>query len=278
MKRLVLTAAVVAQLLAGSSAIHAQEAAEVPVTPSPLTPGPVVPPKKPADATESFDSNAVDQLVTISKNTGDTFIRLDDMLKSNSLVQQLLGTIRQLSEDMQKTLDTALTGVKTVPLNNGPDEIAFRTGSESLRALALNLIAGGGPTVAAVAAVITEIKTAFNLEEVFAKAGSEELGDRLNTNVAGHALAGAAVAEAAYAGANASMARLDGYIQALGTSEDLKTSIDLNTRVMIELTQQTNEGVRTNAATTTLIAAYLMALTGGDADPKSILEYNNLNR
>jgi hypothetical protein len=183
-----------------------------------------------------------------------------------------------VSEDTQVTLDKALTGVKTVPMNNGPDEIALRTGAASLRELALNLIGGGAPAAAAVAAVIAEIKTAFNLEEVFAKAGSEELGDRLNTNVAGHALAGASVAEASYAGANASMARLDGYIQALGASEDLKTSIDLNTRVLIELTQQTNEAVRTNAATTTLIAAYLMALTGGDADPKSILEYNNLNR
>jgi hypothetical protein len=278
MKRLVLTAAIVAQLFAGTSSLHAQQAAETPVTPSPLTPAPVVPPKKPADASESYDANAVQQLVTISKNTGDSFIRLDDMLKSNSLVQEVLGTIRKVNEDTKLMLDTALTGTKTVPLNNTPEDATARVGAVSLRELAVQMIGGAAPALAEVATAIAEIRTVFNLGEVAKLINSKELADRLSANVAGHALAATSVAETSYASTNTSMTRLGSYIEALGASADLKTSVDLNTRVLIELTQQTNEAIRTNAATSTVISAYLMAMLGGESDPEDRNIFLDLNK
>jgi hypothetical protein len=278
MKRLVLTAAVIAQLFAGTSALHAQEAGETPVTPSELTPAPVVPPKKPADATESYDANAVQQLLTISKNTSDTFIRLDDLLKSNGLVQTVLGNVRQVTEDTQATLDTALTGVKTVPMNDTADDAVARSDTGSMRALAVQMMGGGAPALAAIATIMAEIRTGFSIDTVFENAQSGEIEDIIVANSAGHALAGMVVGEASYASANASMLRLNGYIAALGTSPDLKTSIDLNTRVMIELTQQTNEAVRTNSATTMLIAAYMTGSLGTPNKDELMKFFRNANR
>ncbi|MEP3332239.1 type IV secretion system protein [Sedimentitalea sp.] len=52
--------------------------------------------------------------------------------------------------------------------------------------------------------------------------------------VSGASLAGLAVAEEGFVGAGEAMLRYDGYRNQLGATEDLKASVDLNTRIEIE--------------------------------------------
>ena len=47
-------------------------------------------------------------------------------------------------------------------------------------------------------------------------------------------MAGLAIAEEGFAGAGEAMQRYDGYRQEIGSTEDLKESVDLNTRIAIE--------------------------------------------
>jgi len=77
---------------------------------------------------------------------------------------------------------------------------------------------------------------------------------------------GAASAERGYKRANASMGRIDGYITALGASPDIKTSIDINTRVNIEVAQQLNEMLRSQSTLTTMVSMYYVVTAGVRAD------------
>jgi uncharacterized protein YdbL (DUF1318 family) len=88
----------------------------------------------------------------------------------------------------------------------------------------------------------------------------------------------ASTAEDSYKRANASMARLDGYIAALQNSADLKTSMDINTRVTIELVQQLNETLRTQAAIASMAGTYFMIMGGEAGEGDSLSGLVNFNR
>ncbi len=66
------------------------------------------------------------------------------------------------------------------------------------------------------------------------------------------------IAERAYYRAGLSMVRIQAYLTDLQTSASLKHSIDLNTRVMIELTQTNNEILRTISAYSIMQGAVVM--------------------
>ncbi|MBP2449662.1 type IV secretion system protein [Rhizobium leguminosarum] len=152
------------------------------------------------------------------------------------------------------------TGPKTIPLMNGPDEVAARQGGEGLKEMAdsaLNGAAAGPPDLLA---AFTHLRDTFSLDKAFALKDDEQASKKGLAQLAAKGAIAGSVAESSYKRANASMERVGDYITALQASTDLKTSIDINTRAVIELTQQINESLRTQSAITSIVSSYFMMM------------------
>ena len=223
---------------------------------------------------KSHDQDAIEQLryvVELSRLIGGG---ISQLFSSSQSMTSLLGLIR----DTANAQLTAMTGSKTIPMANSPDEVAARKGGESLRELATEGLGGSlaGPTNMATA--FSQFSKAYKLNKAFDFQSRESLTQVVVAHMASHGAVAAATAENSYKSSNASMSRIDGYITALGASPDLKTSLDINTRVNIEMTQQLNELLRTQAALTTLAGFYFMSAAGVQADAEEVLNLDLFNR
>ena len=77
---------------------------------------------------------------------------------------------------------------------------------------------------------------------------STEASDRAIANLAGTGLAAAATGEDAFVRSNEGMTRVNQLVTQIDSTPDLKASVDLNTRVLVEVNQQLNEMLRVMAA------------------------------
>lgn len=240
----------VAILLPIGLAVFSADAQEV-VTPAP---NPVVgaAPAAPDSATETYDEVATQQLMKI--------VDLSRLIGGG--ISQLFGSVQGQKQALDLIRD-AQTGPKNFPLLNGPTEVEAREGGPGLKEMSDAALQGfpAGPTDTVDA--LNGFRTVYSLDKAFALKDDGLVSRGFIAHATAQAAITASTAESSYKRANASMARLDGYIAALGSSADLKTSVDINTRVMIEVAQQLNEQLRTQAALASTAGAYLMML-GGD--------------
>lgn len=218
------------------------------------------------DAESSHDEIAIGQLmkiVELARSIGGGIV-------------QLYNTVVNQAADLEKMRE-AQNGPKTIPLNNLLEEEAERAGGPGLNEMAKSALDGAPSSPEAVNEALAEFKRVFGLEESFALKDSDTLTKVFVANASAMGAISSSVAEVAYKRAGKSMDRLPSYIEAIETSPDLKTSVDINTRVMVELTQQVNESLRTQSATTSLVGMYFMIL-GGEVGKQSSLkgleEYN----
>jgi len=222
----------------------------------------------------AHDEETIRQLMYVVELSRQIGGGISQLYASSESMTSLLGFIRRTAD----TQLAAITGAKTFPLANGTGELSAREGGLSLRELATEGLAGSvtGPTD--VATAFSQFSTTYKLGPAFDYQSKGSLAQVLVSHMASHGAVAASTAESSYKRTNESMGRIDGYITALSSSPDIKTSLDINTRVNIELTQQLNELVRSQAALTTLAGFYFMSAAGVQADADKILNFDDFNR
>jgi hypothetical protein len=252
-------ALVASAMLAGGSLAQAQTTINI----SPIgVPQTGATPTKPNNANESYDSTVTEQLMKL--------VELSRVL-GGGITQMLGATLDQ--KNFLQALQDAETGVKVFPLNNSQQDISDRAGGQGLLDMAEEALSGGLTAPDGVVASLDDLKKKYSLDGAFKMQNDPFLGKKLLAQRSAVAAIGGSTAEETYKRANASNARLDGYITSLQNSADLKTSVDINTRVLIELTQQTNDGLRNQAAIASIISASMMSDAGLMAEPSWIDEF-----
>lgn len=260
MRRFLLTTA-----LAGSLALAGAAGAQQVITPvdEPATTSPTAP----EDSTLSYDPLSVQQLMKLV-----SLMRL-----VGGGITQIFNSILEQTEALV-AMREAQTGTKLFPLFNDAEQQEQRTGGEGLTEMSDGALVGSLQAPADVADALETFRSTFNLDDAFALKDDELLGKKMLAQLAARSAVAASSAEAGYKRANSSSSRLNEYLAALEASQDLKTSIDINTRVMIELTQQSNESLRTQSAITSIASAYFMMLASEASEPSWVDGLKNFNR
>jgi hypothetical protein len=190
-------------------------------------------------------------------------------------ITKLFETLDTLQETAKDQLD-AVTGTKTVPMANGPAEIAARKGGTSIREMATEGLGGTIAEPTDIADAFQQFRTTYDLDKAFDYQKEDTLAQVTVAHMASYGAVGAASAERIYKRANESMDRIDDYITTLGASNDLKTSIDLNTRVNIEIAQQLNEMLRGQATLTSMVSMYYVVSSSVRADMEDNFDLKRL--
>lgn len=175
----------------------------------------------------------------------------------NNQATQISNQVRQITElqnqlqNMQQRL-TAMTGAKGISaLLNNPAEQLQRQAASSLQSITDSAISGtpiGGGNTSRISGTINSLKTKFGLSDLGTFNSSAIPQDRAIATLAGAGLTAAATGEDAYMRSNEGMTRVNGLITQIDATPDLKASVDLNTRVLAEVTQQLNEMMRVMSA------------------------------
>ena len=236
------------------------------LTPAPLpTLGPI--PGAPASAQITFDEEAIKQLMYLVELSRLFTGGVGQLLSSSQKGEQLLGFIRD-----------GIIGIKIFPKLNGPDEVKGREGGPSLMEMADGALTGGALGPQAVVDALNAFRPIYKLDDAFALRNDTAISKVLIAHAAASGAIAASTGEDSYKRANASMNRLNDYLLALAASPDLKTSMDINTRVMIEAVQQMNEMLRTQAAIVSVAGTYFMVLGGEAGNDDSLLGLDIFNR
>ncbi|NEJ25850.1 hypothetical protein GR247_38145 [Rhizobium leguminosarum] len=244
------------------------------ITPLPLPDIGALPPA-PDGAHASFDRNAVKlltYLVEMSRQIGGGISQLFEPLHA-------IENLEAQTRDAAQAQFAALSGSRPFPVNNGEEDIAARKGGAGLWEMANAALSGGTVGPDDLQQALTDFRNRYHLNAAFALRDDKLVS---NVNIAHSSAQGAVVAstaENAYKRADNSMSRISDYITALENSNDVKASIDLNTRVTIELVQQLNEILRTQAAIASVAGSHLMALGADAAETDSLSDLiKNFNR
>jgi len=195
---------------------------------------------------------------------------------AGELLFYLVELSRKFGGGILQTL-SALSGPKSFPVFNGPQEIAARRGGPGLWEMANAALSGAMSLPDGVQAALNEFRQRYHLGDVFALKDDKLDENKIIAQLGAQGAIAASTAEDSYKRANMSMDHLNGYITALQDSPDLKTSIDINTRVMIEVAQQINEQLRAQAALASVAGTYFMALSS-DAASKDGFDLTDFNR
>lgn len=231
-------------------------------------PDPVVGPVPSAreDAQETHDEVAIRHVMKV--------VELSRMVAGG--ISQLFGAAQGQKQVLDQ-LYGAHTGTREMPeLKDAGKE--GRDGGNGLTELADGALNGAVEGPQDLMDALNEFRTTFALDKAFQLKTDELPSKRMLAQLAAKGAISASTAENAYKRANASMDRLDGYVTALQASQDLKASIDINTRAMIELTQQTNESLRTQAAITSIVSTYFMIMASEASEEDWVDGLKNFNR
>ncbi|UPJ84960.1 hypothetical protein IVB16_41550 (plasmid) [Bradyrhizobium sp. 183] len=204
----------------------------------------------PDGAQPTFDKRAVELLAYIVES-----------------VRALSGGMMQLFASASTTV-AAISGPKPFPVNNDAADISARKGGAAPAEMASAALTGAAIGPGDIQEALSGFRDRYRLDDAFALRNDKRLGKI--AYLSAQAAVTAYTAEDSYKRANASMGRINGYITALETSTELKTSVDINTRVMIEVAQQLNETLRTQAAIASVAGSYFMVLGSDIAEPDSM--------
>ncbi|PSS60636.1 hypothetical protein C6558_32175 [Ensifer sp. NM-2] len=208
-------------------------------------------PDKPDDATNSHDAGAIEQLMKV--------VALTKVMGGG--ITQLVEAVIAQTVSIEKIRDAHI-GKRNIPLHNTAEDVQAREGGKGLLEMATSALDGAVDAPAGVQAALETYRTNYKLDDAFAMKDDTAISRGFAARASAHGAIAASTAEEAYKRANDSMKRIGDYLNSLENSADLKTSVDLNTRVMIEMTQQLNESLRTQAAMTAVASSYFMILGG----------------
>ncbi|MER9255920.1 hypothetical protein NKI59_29945 [Mesorhizobium sp. M0598] len=246
-------------------------AREPQITPLPLPPIGALPPA-PDGAQATSDENALEVLTSMVEMSRLIGGGIAQLFASALTAENLMTRINDAAQAQR----AAISGPKPFPVNNGGAEVAAREGGPGLSEMANAALGGEMVGPQGVQAALTGFRNRYHLDDAFAHGNDN--ANAIIAHVSAQGAVTASTAEDSYKRANASMGRINGYITALESSNDLKTSVDINTRVMIETAQQLNETLRTQAAIASLAGSYFMALGAESAEPESIRGLEDFNR
>ncbi|WP_244557242.1 type IV secretion system protein [Agrobacterium tumefaciens] len=238
------------------------------------------------DAVDPAPDPAIGPVPAASQNAQETHDEnsIKQLMKVVELSRLFAGGITQLfsaAQGQKQLLDVirgAQIGPKAFPLLNGPEEIEGRKGGDGITEMTEGALNGAAQGPSDLVKALNDFREKFKLDKAFALKDDELASKKMLAQLAARGAVAGSGAEEAYKRANSSNDRLNEYITALQASADLKTSVDINTRVLIELTQQTNESVRTQSAITSLVGTYFMVLASEASEKDWIDSLKNFNR
>lgn len=168
------------------------------------------------------------ELIALLNSSGD-MVGLNTEILDNALLQ-----LQELQEQLRQARAThnAITGARDTITNLFNGDITPRKLSSSLSTLSMT----GNSVNRRLSNHMEELRVDFQpLSGLQALGRSvEDPATRSHDLVSGSSMAGLAIAEEGFAGAGEAMERYDGYREQISATDDLKASIDLNTRIAIE--------------------------------------------
>lgn len=224
-------------------------------------------PVAPANAQEAHDEVSIGQLMKV--------VELARSIGGG--ITQIFNTIVTQTAALEKMRD-AQTGPKQLPNTTDANDETGRDGGEGLNEMAKGLLAGAVTAPRTMTDAITKFRETYSLDKAFAFQNDDSKSKVFVANAAAQGAIASATAETSYKRANDSMGRIGSYISAVEKSPDLKTSVDINTRVMIELTQQINESLRTQSAIASMAGTYFMIIGGEQGEDDVLSGLLNFNR
>ena len=262
--RKIIGSLLLATLVTIAPPLWAQER-EVPV---PVDAPEVQVPDAPEDAQLSHDEFSIEQLMMLVELARQENATIFELLRG---ADDIVSLSEKQLETSKEQLD-AITGPTELNIENidDPDDrLTIRTLAE--QGLSGTVSAGEDVSVAYTAYV-----DAFELQAALDKHEDKLFSQKMLANTAAYGAAVAANAEGSHKRAIKSAENVDQYLTALNSSEDLKTSVDVNTRVNIELIQQVNELVRLQADNNTIVAFYYLLNAAGKDEKNDPLSLENL--
>ena len=163
-----------------------------------------------------------------------------------------LATMREQLQNMQARLE-AVTGPKGMSaILNGAAEKLAREAAPGMASIVDAAIRGGavGGNAGEIGRMLGELRSRFALDDLGAFDASDVPADKAIASLAGSGMAAVATADDAYRRANDAMGRIDGLIDRIDASPDLKASVDFNTRVQGEVAVLLAELIRVQSAAT----------------------------
>ena len=174
------------------------------------------------------DPAGLAEMITLV-NSNAEIVGLNTQVLDNTILQ-----LQELQEQVRQARATynSLTGARDQITGLFDGDITPRRLSNSLTDLSLT----GRSVNNRLSTHMEELRVDFQpLDGLQALGRSEEDPvTRSHDLVSGSSMAGLAIAEEGFAGAGEAMQRYDGYRQQIGSTDDLKASVDLNTRIAIE--------------------------------------------
>lgn len=192
-------------------------------------------------------------------------------------IAQFVQQLDQMQQDYENQVKqlASLTGSKGIGsiLNTNADQTK-RTAAESLSSIMGNAISGTSLTgnTSVITSRISELKDTFELNSLSTMLSSDVTQDRAVATQAGSGLAAVATAEDTYQRANASMERINGMISDIDSNEDLKASVDYNTRMLAEVAVLLNENLRVQAAAANAVGTNAIASARDRAAQRRFLQ------
>ena len=195
--------------------------------------------------------------------TGAQGVPVIDAAAIGHLIQQF----EQMQEDYEAQIDqlttlndqlTAITGPRGMSdLLNSAADIGARAAADSPQDIVDGAISGGSVSgnTETINAVLADLRQTFDLEDLSALLESDIPQLRAVATQASTAMAAAATSADTYDRANEAMERVSDLIDEIDSTDDIKGSIDLNTRMLAEVVVLLNENLRLQATIANSMAA-----------------------
>ena len=181
-----------------------------------------------AQGVPTYSATEHAELIALLNSTGE-MVQLDTQMLDNALLQ-----LNELQEQLRQARAThnSITGARDQISGLFSGDITPRKLASSLTTLSMT----GKSVNNRLGNHMEALKVDFQPLSGVQALGRTEADPltRSHDLVSGASFAGLAVAEEGFAGAGEAMQRYDGYRNQLGATEDLKASVDLNTRIAIE--------------------------------------------
>lgn len=181
-----------------------------------------------AQGVPTFSASEHAELIALLNSSGE-LVQLDTQILDNALLQ-----LNELQEQLRQARAThnSITGAREQISGLFSGDITPRKLANSLTTLSMT----GNSVNRRLGNHMQSLRTEFQPLSGLQVLGrsEEDPVTRSHDLVSGASLAGLAVAEEGFAGAGEAMERYDGYRTQLGGTDDLKASVDLNSRIAIE--------------------------------------------
>ncbi|MFA3919376.1 type IV secretion system protein [Ruegeria hyattellae] len=168
------------------------------------------------------------ELIALLSSSGE-MVGLNTQMLDNALLQ-----LQELQEQLRQARAThnAITGARDTISNLFSGDITPRKLASSLSTLSMTGSSVNNRLGRHMEALKVDFQPLSGLQALGQAA--EDPATKSHDLLSGSSLAGLAVAEEGFAGAGEAMERYDGYREQISATDDLKASIDLNTRIAIE--------------------------------------------